>query len=389
MVVVDRKFLSHGSLQREICVVVGTRPGIIMMAPLIHELMRKGVPHFVIHTGQHYSPAMDTELFEDLGLPQPAYHITDVHKKPTHGGQTAVMLEGCETAMIERKPRLVLVNGDANTNLAGALAARKLRLGVGHIEAGERSFDWRMPEEHNRRIVDHISDLLFTTNEKGAKHLRDENVVGDIHVTGNTIVDASVNHGILANSKSDISVRLGVEANGYILITSHREENVDDRDKLRNIIEGAAKTADAFAIPVLFPAHPRTLRRITEFNLHDMVKQARGLRLLEALRYLDFLQLLLHARLVLTDSGGVQQEAYIHRKSCVTLRDNTEWTETVELGANRLSGTDSSDMILARAKEAVECCNVNWPPIFGDGKAAERIVDLAVRYLDVSMSSQA
>jgi UDP-N-acetylglucosamine 2-epimerase (non-hydrolysing) len=330
---------------------------------------------------------MDTELFEDLGLPQPAYHITDVHKKPTHGGQTAVMLEGCETAMIERKPRLVLVNGDANTNLAGALAARKLRLGVGHIEAGERSFDWRMPEEHNRRIMDHISDLLFTTNEKSVRHLRNENVMGEIHVTGNTIVDASINHAVLAKSKSDIGARLLLEPNGYILMTAHREENVDDRERLSNIIEGAAKTAEALGLPVLFPAHPRTFKRIAEFGLDETVKQAPGLRLIAALRYLDFMRLLIDAVLVLTDSGGVQQEAYIHRKPCVTLRDNTEWTETVELGANRLSGADSSEAIVARAKEAIASSDVRWEPVFGDGKAAERIVDLAVEYLDRSTPS--
>jgi UDP-N-acetylglucosamine 2-epimerase (non-hydrolysing) len=381
MAVSDAKFLTEDSLAHEICVVVGTRPGIIMMAPIIHALARKGIPHFVLHTGQHYSPSMDSELFEDLNLPQPAYHLDNVSTKTTHGGQTAAMIEGCEAAMIERRPRLVLVNGDANTNLAGALAARKLRLGLGHVEAGERSYDWRMPEEHNRRIMDHISDLLFATGEKGAAVLRQEHVQGAIHVTGNTIVDASLNHAPLAVAKSDALDRFGLFPGEFVLMTSHREENVDDPQKLGNILQGAAWTAERLGQPVVFTIHPRTHKRAEQFGLTHLFN-APGLRAVAALRYLDFLQLLVNCRLVLTDSGGVQQEAFIHRKPCVTMRDNTEWTETLRRGNNRLSGADSAERIVACVEEALAADDLAWPSIFGDGKAAERIVDISADFLD-------
>lgn len=378
----SRKYIGRTQMAREVCVVVGTRPGIIMMAPVIHELQGRGAAHFVMHTGQHYSPSMDSELFEDLRLEQPAYHIQGVSERATHGGQTAMMIEGCEAALIERRPHLVLVIGDANTNLAGALAARKLRLGVGHIEAGERSFDWRMPEEHNRRMIDHISDLLFTTNEKGAMQLYREHVQGAVHMTGNTIVDASLNHGKLAAARSDALERYGVRPDSYVLMTSHREENVDHPERLLAILQGAGEVARELGMPVLFPVHPRTKKRIQQARLSELLEQAAGLRTIEALRYLDFMQLLIKAGLVLTDSGGVQQEAYIHRRPCVTLRNNTEWTETLANGGNRLAGADDAGRIVACAKEAIALGNVTWRPIFGDGRAAERIAAISERFLD-------
>lgn len=376
-----QKFIDPATTRLEVCVVVGTRPGIIMMAPVIHELVRREVPHFVLHTGQHYSPAMDSELFEDLRLSQPAFHIKDVSARPTHGGQTAAMLEGCEAALIERRPRLVLVIGDANTNLAAALAARKLRLGVGHIEAGERSFDWRMPEEHNRRMIDHISDLLFTTNEKSAAQLRKEQVQGVVHVTGNTIVDASLNHANLARRHSDVMKRYQLASNRYVLMTSHREENVDDARRLAAIVEAAGLVARDLRMPVLFVAHPRTQKRLAGADRSQSYASRPDFRIIPSLRYLDFLQLLINAGLVLTDSGGVQQEAYIHRRACVTLRDNTEWTETLANGANRLAGADDAVRIVGRIREALANLPTSWPAIFGDGRAAERITQVAKQFI--------
>lgn len=376
-----KKFLTPEDLRKEVCVVVGTRPGIIMLAPVIHMLRKKNVPSFVIHTGQHYTPSMDSELFEDLNLPQPDYHLDGVSDKKTHGGQTAVMIEGCEKILFERPPRLVLVNGDANTNLAAALAARKLRIGVGHIEAGERSFDWRMPEEHNRRMIDHISDLLFTTNEQGKKHLIQEGVQGKIFVTGNTIADASINHAVLAKQRSSILNDFNLLPNQYIIMTSHREENVDDFNKLKNIIDGASFASEKLNIPVLFLAHPRTQKRIDEFNLRMHVNNAHGIIIKEALRYLDFMHLLINARIVLTDSGGVQQEAYIHQRPCVTLRDNTEWSGTLVNGANRLSDTDDPTKIIQSIFEASDIRKIEWPLLFGDGNASTRIVDVANQFI--------
>ena len=366
----------------EICVVVGTRPGIIMLAPVIHQLAQRNIPHYVVHTGQHYSPFMDSELFEDLNLPEPAFHLKDIDKKPTHGTQTAAMIEGCEAAFLQRRPALVLVNGDANTNLAAALAARKLRICLGHIEAGERSYDWRMPEEHNRRMMDHISELLFATNAKAQTILHGEKVPGQVHISGNTIADASFNHAIIAQKHAKVLEKYDLEHGQYIVMTSHREENVDDRDKLRAIIEGAQKLAKISGYKILFLAHPRTQKRIGEFNLNDIVEKSTAIEVMDALRYLDFMQLLVNSRMVLTDSGGVQQEAYLHKRPCVTMRDNTEWIETLENGGNRLSGADNPEIIAKMGMEALSIGEIEWPQIFGDGKAAKRIVDASLDFLN-------
>lgn len=378
----DRKFLTREEQAREVAVIVGTRPGIIMLAPVIHSLESHGVPYFVIHTGQHYSPAMDADLFEDLNLPKPQFHLSDVWQKRTHGGQTAIMLEGCESALLERKPRLVLVNGDANTNLAAALAARKLHIAVGHIEAGERSFDWRMPEEHNRRIMDHISELLFASSDKAAAQLKSESVVGNVHVTGNTIVDASLSHLELAEAKSAALSNLGLEPNQYIVVTSHREENVDVPEILASILDGASGAAQALGVVAVLVAHPRTLKRLEQFGLMERAQADRNIILQEAVRYLDFLLLLKNARLVMTDSGGVQQEAYIHQRPAVTLRNNTEWIETLDNGGNRLSGAGDAAAITRAAHAALSAEITSWPEIFGDGRAADRIARISADYLD-------
>lgn len=375
----DIKTLNEEELAPEVGVALGTRPGIVMLAPIIHELRRRALPHFVIHTGQHYSPNMDAQLFEDLDLPPPDYRLRGVDERRTHGAQTAAMLEGVEAILLERRPRLLLVGGDANTNLAGALAARKLRIGVGHVEAGERSFDWRMPEEHNRRIIDHISDHLFATGERSVRNLEREAVRGQIHLVGNPIVDASLQHRELARQRSDALRRFGLEPRQYALLTTHREENVDLRRHLRGALQGVSTTALALRLPVLFLAHPRTQKRLGEFGLAEWAVALPQLTMADAVGYLDFLALLAGSALVFTDSGGVQQEACIHRIPCVTLRDSTEWTETIEIGANRLAGCDP-DRILAAARAAV-AVEPDWPMPFGDGAAARRIVEIAERVI--------
>lgn len=368
------KTFQQNELGRQIAMVVGTRPGIVMFAPIIKELRDRRIDHLIIHTGQHYSPNMDGQFFDDLNLPQPDYRIEGVAEKRTHGGQTAKMLEGIESVLMERKPRLLLVGGDANTNLAGALAARKLHIQVGHVEAGERSFDWRMPEEHNRRIIDHVSDYLFTTGEKGKKNLENERVQGKIFITGNTIVDASLQHLEIARQKSDALSRFGVTPQQYGVMTSHREENVDVKENLAGAMKGVADASKKLGIPILFLAHPRTIKRLKEFGLYDWAASLDGLKLSEAVAYMDFLNLLANAGMAFTDSGGVQQEAYIHKVPCVTLRENTEWTETIDNGGNRLAGC-VPDVIAAKAVEArdAEC---SWRPIFGEGDAAKKIVDI-------------
>ncbi|RMD62028.1 UDP-N-acetylglucosamine 2-epimerase (non-hydrolyzing) [Candidatus Parcubacteria bacterium] len=376
----SKKVFDSGELEPKIGVVVGTRPGIVMFAPIIHALRAKNVPHFIIHTGQHYSPNMDDVFFRDLNLPTPEYRLEGVAERLTHGAQTAAMLEGIEAILLKERPKLVLVGGDANTNLAGGLAARKLRIGVGHVEAGERSFDWRMPEEHNRRILDHISDLLFATDERSVAHLRKESVQGAIHITGNPIVDASLQHLELARKKSDVLMRFGLTSQPYALLTMHREENVDFPHLLRNALQGVSQAAVELDLPVLFLVHPRTKKRLKEFGLADWAEQLPGLIMHEAVGYLDFLRLIAGARLVFTDSGGVQQEACIHHVPCVTLRENTEWVATLEYGANRLAGTDPERIVQA-ASDATQV-ERTWPVPFGDGRAAERIVDISLRWME-------
>ena len=371
----DVKVLASEDLRKSVAVVVGTRPGIVMFAPIIHELERQHLDHFVIHTGQHYSPNMDAQLFADLELQKPKYKLTEVKNYTTHGGQTAAMLAGIEEILLKEKPRFVLVGGDANTNLSGALAARKLRMNVGHVEAGERSNDWRMPEEHNRRIIDHISDQLFATNGKAVQRLKKESVVGQIHVVGNPIVDASMQHCRLAENKSDILVELGVESIGYMVLTTHREENVDFKENLLGIFEGIGLVARKFNKPVFFVAHPRTVKRLQEFSLLEWVDSLPGLQIIPAMGYLDFIYLLSQADMIFTDSGGVQQEACIHHVPTVTLRENTEWIETLEHGANRLAGTDP-DRIVKEAGRGHEVLR-EWPVPFGQGNAAKKIVEVA------------
>lgn len=376
----DIKVFGQGELKRKLAVVVGTRPGIVMFGPILQCLRREGVPHFVIHTGQHYSPNMDSQLFKDLGLHEPDYKLYDTKNKKTHGAQTAFMLEGVEKILMHERPRVLLVGGDANTNLAGALAARKLRIQVGHVEAGERSFDWRMPEEHNRVIIDHISDHLFVTNEKGKQNLLAERVRGHIHVTGNPIVDASLIHFQIAQEKSNVLHLLNLQSRAYGIMTMHREENVDFEDNLREALEGVAKSAEILKIPIVFVAHPRTLKRLQEFNLMSTVRHLPRIQLQEAVGYLDFLHLLGNCRIVFTDSGGVQQEACIHGIPCITLRDNTEWIETLEVGANRLAGCDSGRIVMATSEALAT--DQKWEIPFGDGNSAQKIVAIVKQALD-------
>jgi UDP-N-acetylglucosamine 2-epimerase (non-hydrolysing) len=376
----DIKTLQREDLGPEAGIVVGTRPGIVMLAPVIHEFRRRGLPHFVIHTGQHYSPNMDAQFFTELNLPPPDFRLAGVADKRTHGGQTAAMLEGIEEVLMARRPCLFLVGGDANTNLAGALAARKLHINLGHIEAGERSHDWRMPEEHNRVVIDHIADHLFATDVHSVANLERESVCGRIHLVGNPIVDASVQHLDLAMRTSDAVVRFGLEPGGYAVLTTHREENVDTESTLRGALNGVSGAAQALGFKVLFLAHPRTRKRLQEFGLARWAEALPSVTVADAVGYLDFLALIANARLVFTDSGGVQQEACIHKVPCVTLRDNTEWTETVTIGANRLAGCDPRRILVA-AREAMATTR-DWGAPFGAGGAAARIVDISEGVID-------
>jgi UDP-N-acetylglucosamine 2-epimerase (non-hydrolysing) len=362
-----------------------TRPGIVMLSPVIRELTERGLPFFVLHSDQHYSPNMDGELFEDLQLPIPQHRLRGVAEQTLHGSQTAAMLSGSEQVLIAERPCLVLVGGDANTNVAAALAARKLHTQIGHIEAGERSLDWRMPEEHNRVVIDHISEYLFTTGPTASANLRRESVRGRIIETGNPIVDAVHHNLALAAGRMAILDEIGVQPERYALMTVHREENADSPQALREILEGVMLFARASEQQIVFAAHPRTEQRLHEFGLLDLVASIEALTVVPALPYLSFLSLLSHAALVLTDSGGVQQEACLLRVPCVTLRESTEWVETIASGANMLAGT-SPDAILKGAMEMLDV-HRQWQNPFGDGASAARIVDVVERVLDPATRS--
>lgn len=370
---------SSGDCSQTVCVIVGTRPGIIKQSPLIRALERRGEPYMVVHSGQHYSPDMDAQFFDDLELPVPAYRV----ENPGHalqGAQTAQMLAGIEAILVRERPRIVLVGGDANTNLAAALAARKLHIPVGHVEAGLRSFDWRMPEEHNRVIIDHISELLFAPTDTATRNLKSERVRGAIHRVGNTIVDAVFQHAALAARRSNILERLGMTPDSYAVLTAHREENVDNPGVLASILTGVDAFSRRTEVPVIFPMHPRTKKRIIEFGLSEFLRST-AIQVTEPAGYLDFLRLLSASKLLLTDSGGAQQEACIVDVPCVTLRENTEWVETVEIGANIVAGTDAGG-ILDACKRALGT-RTAWKNPFGNGRAGEEVIEIALRPIPV------
>ena len=361
-----------------VCIVVGTRPEIIKMSPLVRVCGVRNIPYYVLHTGQHYSPRMDSIFFEELGLRDADYKIEETCRYETHGEKTAIMIMGVEKILRKDAPDIVLVCGDANTGMVAALAARKMHLVVGHVEAGLRSHDWRMPEEHNRVIIDHISELLFAPTEGAAKNLREDNVRGQIEVTGNTIVDAVLQHIEIAKAKSSILRTFGLEKGNYILLTMHREENVDDREVLGRLLEGVRTVSDRIRKPILFPIHPRTRKRLMEFDLWTKACSIPNLAIVDPVGYLDMLSLVQNSALVMTDSGGLQEESCILHVPCVTLRENTERPETVEVGANLVAGTHPDSI----ASAAIKACGLKrqWPVPFGDGRAAERIMEAVLRY---------
>jgi UDP-N-acetylglucosamine 2-epimerase (non-hydrolysing) len=350
----------------KVAIVLGTRPEIIKMSPIIRGLEEKSMEYFILHTGQHYSYNLDQVFFEQLKLPQPKYNLRV--GSGTHAEETGKMMIGIERVLFDEKPDIVLVEGDTNTVLAGALASVKVGVTLGHVEAGLRSFDRSMPEEINRIVADHVSDILFAPTEIAKRNLLREGIPEEkIHVTGNTIVDA-----VYQNLKLAEVVNVPFADDDYFLVTVHRQENTDNPMRLRNIIEGLKLVREYFNMPIIYPIHPRTLKRIKEYGI-----DVEGLNLIEPLDYLSFLKLESKAKLIFTDSGGVQEEACILRVPCVTLRYNTERPETLEVGANVLAGTEPKE-ILEKAKMMIDAKR-DWENPFGDGRAANRIINIISR----------
>jgi len=316
--------------------IVGARPQFIKCAPVSREI-RKNHSEILVHTGQHYDPEMSDVFFEELQIPRPDYHL-DVGSG-SHGKQTGDILLRVEEILLHEKPDLVIVYGDTNTTLAGALAAAKLHIPVAHVEAGLRSFDRSMPEEINRIVTDHISDLLFCPTKTAVCNLANEGITSGVHLVGDVMVDALEFNKDIAEKRSSILERLGITPKQYLVLTVHRPANTDSREHMESIIGAVGEVR----VPVVFPVHPRTHKCLEEYGMGGRLPA--NIIITEPLGYLDMLKLIRHASRILTDSGGIQKEAYLLGVSCITLRENTEWVETVEEGWNVLVGADFNKIV--------------------------------------------
>lgn len=365
--------------ETKLCFIFGTRPEIIKLSPVIKMCEDGGIPFFVLHTGQHHSPEMDRIFIKELDLEEPKYALKirskGALKQAEHIGK---MMAKIEQIITDEKPSCVLTQGDTNTALAGTLTANRiamteaftvLSIKTAHVEAGLRSYDRSMPEEVNRFIADHLSDYLFCPTKKELAILREEGIRRNkLYVTGNTIVDAVRRNAQLAKQRKAKLHRQDLLGEAYFLLTLHRQENVDVKSRFSNIISGLREVYQQFRLPIIFPIHPRT---VAQLKKHD-IKIPTFVKVIKPIGYLDFLCLQIHADLILTDSGGVQEEACILKVPCVTLRDNTERPESVDVGANTIAGVtpdgilDAATVILNRKR--------NWRNPFGDGKASERII---------------
>ena len=350
-----------------ISIILGTRPEIVKMSPVIKALEEKNEDYYILHTGQHYSKELDEIFFQEFNLPQPKYNLRV--GSGSHAQEIGKMLIGIENVLVQEKPDIVLVQGDTNTTLAGALTASKLKIKAGHVEAGLRSYDRNMPEELNRILADHCSDLLFSPTKNSEEILLKEGIPKDkIFVTGNTIVDA-VQQNIDRIESSDILKKLNLHEKSYFLITAHREENVDNKERFKNILNGLELIHGEFNEQIIYPIHPRAKKFLNSFKFSQ-----ENIKFIDPVGYIHFLKLLSNAHLVLTDSGGVQEESCILGVPCVTMRDNTERPETLEVGSNILAGANS-DSILEKTKHMLSKKR-KWSNPFGDGLAGGRIVSI-------------
>lgn len=356
----------------KVLTIVGARPQFVKAAVLSHAFCQvPGVQEVMVHTGQHYDANLSEVFFSDLEMAPASYNLGI--GSSLHGDQTGRMLQALEPLIISEMPDWMVVYGDTNSTLAGALVASKLCLRLAHVEAGLRSFDRCMPEEINRKLTDHVSDLLFTPTQASAENLRREGIDSRrIHLVGDVMYDAALHFGSRAERRSHILEELRLDSKEYILATVHRAENTNDIIRLAIIMTALQELASR--VPVVFPVHPRTQKILHQ---QGMLKQPEGpLRLIEPVGYLDMVKLEKNAQLVITDSGGVQKEAFFHLVPCVTLRETTEWTELVDMGWNRVVPPLDATAIIASVDEMLaSSCRQNGKP-YGDGHSAQRIVEL-------------
>lgn len=353
----------------KIATIVGARPQFIKLAPVSRAFRgHADVREVLVHTGQHYDNNMSDVFFEELEIPRPDYHLSI--GSASHGAQTGRMLEAVERVLIKEKPDRVLVYGDTNSTLAGALAAVKLHIPVAHVEAGLRSFNRRMPEEFNRVLTDHASDLLFAPTQTAVDNLRKEGFLDNqVQLVGDVMYDAALYYGAKVDRSRSGLQRLGLTSKEYILATIHRPENTDDASRLEAVLDGLAEVGAE--IPVLLPLHPRT--RCAAERLGLLQRLAGRIQVTEPVGYLDMIMLEKEARLIVTDSGGVQKEAFFFRVPSVTLREQTEWVELLDLGWTRVVVPDNSAAVSSAIRASLDRKGREGHP-FGDGQTAQAIV---------------
>lgn len=349
----------------KIVTIVGARPQFIKAAPVSKALQQAGHQELILHTGQHYNYQMSRIFFDELGISEPKVNLEV--GSGLHGWQTGHMLTGIEEVLVSENPSWVLVYGDTNSTLAGALAACKLHIPLAHVEAGLRSFNRKMPEEHNRVLTDHCSDLLLCPTQTAVNNLAKEGLTQNVHLVGDTMYDAVLQFSEIARQRSTILQDLHLQPKTYYLATVHRPYNTDRPEHLGNILHAFLELGET----IIFPVHPRTRRKIAELPESPLILYGtNNIHMIDPVGYLDMLTLERNARAILTDSGGMQKEAYFLGVPCVTLRPETEWVETVAMGWNILVGCDPKRIV-----EAVHMTkpSVNSPPLYGDGNAAGSI----------------
>ena len=358
-----------------IVTIIGTRPEIIKMAPVVKALDGLHQDHVLVHSGQHYDLMMDRIFFRDMQLREPDEQF-ELKEQPPHLQVATTMRQ---VADVTETADLVIVHGDTNTTVAGALLAKKQDRKLAHVEAGIRSFDKTMPEEMNRIVADQLSDLLFAPTPVSRDNLRNENVTAGVHVVGNSVIDALIQNLPMVEKKSDLVGKLGLDRRGYIVLTFHRAENVDSKERLGRALEAFRAAADEAGLPIIFPIHPRTAKRLREFGLEKRASALTSLRRIEPTGYLDMLALEKDAALVMTDSGGLQEESCFFRVPCVTLRENTERPETLEIGSNVLAGTDP-DRVRAAIRRQLNAKR-GWPNPYGDGTTGKQVAQRVAAFL--------
>ena len=361
---------------KKIVTIIGARPQFIKAAAVsrvIRDEFQECVSEVLVHTGQHFDKNMSKVFFDELDIPEPKYNLEISGGQ--HGAMTGRMLESVEKVLLDEKPSWVLIYGDTNSTLAGALAAVKLHIPVAHVEAGLRSFNMRMPEEVNRIVSDRIATLLFCPTETAVKNLEDEGITNGVINVGDVMFDVALHYKQQARQQSRVLLQFGLEEKSFVLATCHRAENTDDPRRLAQIVDALGTVAER--LQVVFPIHPRTRKLIAEQGLAEKLGEV---RITDPIPFLDMVALEQAAKIILTDSGGVQKEAYFYRVPCVTMRDETEWVETVELGWNVLVGASSTRIVGAVERALVRDFPSNAASPYGSGDSSRRIVNTLVEF---------